>query len=77
MKLTWKVLLKLFSEERLKRIEMSIAILGCKGCGNCRSSCPEGALVKSGNETRVDYSKCKECKICIEACPYHAIIWID
>ncbi|MDI3503053.1 MAG: hypothetical protein PWR09_1179 [Archaeoglobi archaeon] len=77
MRLTWRVRLKPPSKGRLKSGEMPVAILGCRGCGKCLSSCEFNALVKRGNEVRIDYSKCRECRRCIDFCPYHSIIWIE
>lgn len=39
----------------------------------CMNSCRFGAISIGENRTRIDASKCKECGMCAQACPYGAI----
>lgn len=44
----------------------------CKGCGICKESCPEDAIIK-GDAYVIDSKNCLECGRCYEHCPYGAI----
>jgi [FeFe] hydrogenase (group B1/B3) len=48
----------------------------CQGCvaNLCRKACKFGAIAIIGGKSVIDGSKCKNCKLCIEACPYNAIV---
>ncbi|OEG70189.1 hypothetical protein ATZ36_05770, partial [Candidatus Endomicrobiellum trichonymphae] len=48
----------------------------CQGCvaNLCRKACKFGAIAIIGGKSVIDGSKCKNCKMCIEACPYGAIV---
>ncbi len=45
----------------------------CNGCGNCLSSCPQGALTMSGPDAYIDPELCDGCGICVNYCPRDAI----
>jgi len=51
----------------------------CKGCvaRACYMNCPKDAISFMDNgQARIDQSKCINCGICKEACPYHSIVYI-
>jgi [FeFe] hydrogenase (group B1/B3) len=50
----------------------------CQGCvaNLCRKACKFGAIDIIGGKSVIDGSKCKNCKMCIEVCPYNAIVKI-
>ncbi len=50
----------------------------CQGCvaNLCRKACKFGAIDIIGGKSLIDGSKCKNCKMCIEVCPYNAIVKI-
>ncbi|MEA4935424.1 MAG: monomeric [FeFe] hydrogenase [Paludibacter sp.] len=51
----------------------------CKGCvgQSCSLNCPKGAISFMGNgQAHIDHSKCINCGICKDACPYHSIVYI-
>ncbi|MEM1578683.1 MAG: 4Fe-4S binding protein [Archaeoglobaceae archaeon] len=56
-----------------------IAVLSCKGCGNCSKVCPvPEAIVRNGGKVlKIDEEKCLECYECVKACPYGALIVMD
>lgn len=41
----------------------------CNCCDRCVQYCPEGVLLRQGNEFRFDYDHCKGCGICASVCP--------
>lgn len=41
----------------------------CNQCDRCMEHCPEGVLVRDGNEYRFDYDQCKGCGVCATQCP--------
>ena len=45
----------------------------CNGCGNCLSSCPQGALTMSGPDAYIDPELCDGCGNCVYYCPRNAI----
>ena len=45
----------------------------CNGCGNCLSSCPQGALTMSGPDAYIDPELCNGCGNCVYYCPRNAI----
>lgn len=48
----------------------------CKGCvaRPCQSACKFGAIEMVDGKSKIDGSKCKSCKMCMNACPYNAIV---
>ena len=48
----------------------------CQGCvaRACVSACKFGAIEIVNGKANIDSSKCKACKMCIDACPYNAIV---
>ena len=45
----------------------------CKGCMQCASACPQGAISKIAGIVRVDSSKCTGCGVCVYECGNSAI----
>ena len=45
----------------------------CKRCGICATYCPEGVIVKIGDDYQIDYRYCKGCGICANECPSKTI----
>jgi len=45
----------------------------CNGCDNCRTFCPEVAVLVDGAERRIDLDYCKGCGICAAECPRNAM----
>lgn len=50
----------------------------CQGCvaRPCQSTCKFGAISIIDGRSVIDDSKCKKCKMCVNACPYNAIVKI-
>ena len=51
----------------------------CKGCvaRSCYMNCPKDAITFMDNgQAHINHSKCVNCGICKEACPYHSIVYI-
>lgn len=51
----------------------------CKGCvgRSCSMNCPKDAVTFMENgQAHIDHSKCINCGICKDACPYHSIVYI-
>jgi [FeFe] hydrogenase (group B1/B3) len=51
----------------------------CKGCvaRSCFMNCPKDAISFMENgQAHINHSKCINCGICKEACPYHSIVYI-
>jgi len=51
----------------------------CQGCvaRPCLTSCKFGAISIVNGKSVIDDSKCKKCKMCVNACPYNAIVKIS
>jgi len=45
----------------------------CRGCLQCISSCPEGAIRVVRGRPWIDEDKCLGCGICTRFCPFQAI----
>lgn len=50
----------------------------CQGCvaRSCQRACKFGAIEIINGKSHIDASKCKNCKMCMNACPYNAIVKI-
>ena len=50
----------------------------CQGCiaRPCQQACKFGAITVKDGKSHIDGSKCKKCKMCLNACPYNAIVKI-
>ncbi len=50
----------------------------CQGCvaRSCQTACKFGAISMVNGKSVIDDSKCKKCKMCVNACPYNAIVKI-
>ena len=48
----------------------------CQGCvaRPCETSCKFGAISIVDGKSHIDTTKCKKCKMCMNACPYSAIV---
>ena len=48
----------------------------CQGClaRPCKENCPRKAIEITNHRARIDASKCINCGLCAQNCPYHAII---
>ena len=48
----------------------------CQGCVSrpCQSACKFDAISMVDGRSKIDGSKCKNCKQCMKACPYNAIV---
>ena len=48
----------------------------CQGCvaRPCQNACKFGAISIVDGRSKIDGSKCKNCKMCMKACPYNAIV---
>jgi Ni,Fe-hydrogenase III small subunit/ferredoxin len=45
------------------------------GCADCIDACPTTAIVKRGDELRLDLGRCLFCRDCVDACPEGAIVY--
>ena len=54
------------------------ATSACRGClvEACVQHCPKDAVRIEGGKSRIDPDKCIKCGKCMDACPYHAIVYI-
>jgi len=48
----------------------------CRRCGICETYCPEGVIVKIGDDYQIDLRYCKGCGICANECPFDAITMV-
>ena len=51
----------------------------CQGCvaRPCQTACKFGAISIVSGRSVIDDTKCKKCKMCVNACPYNAIVKIS
>ncbi|MGN1063742.1 MAG: monomeric [FeFe] hydrogenase [Alphaproteobacteria bacterium] len=78
--------------DKLESSFLTISDIACKGCGPARyfvtdlcqgclarpcTTCPFGAISVVNGKSHIDTTKCKNCGICANACPYHAIIQLS
>lgn len=45
----------------------------CTGCGACASLCPRGAISMNAGGREIDWDKCRQCLLCVDACIYGAL----
>ena len=45
----------------------------CNGCDNCRTFCPDCAVLMEGGSRRIATEYCKGCGVCVEECPRSAM----
>lgn len=45
----------------------------CNGCDNCWLFCPDVAVIREGEERRIDFDYCKGCGVCVVECPRDAM----
>ena len=53
------------------RGRMSVDRNLCMYCGACVGTCPDNAIFL--NETRIEFSDCRQCLLCLKVCPVGAI----
>lgn len=46
---------------------------GCIGCKICEKKCPSGAITVENFHASIDYDKCTNCGVCMQACPVKVI----
>ena len=51
----------------------------CQNClaASCQQVCPKGAVSFVNGKSQIDPEKCIKCGKCADACPYHAIIYLE
>ena len=49
----------------------------CRGCGECVSICPTGAITLLDDKAFINEALCEYCQICMSACPQHAILSVE
>ena len=53
---------------------MAYVISGdCISCGNCKETCPVGAISEGDGKYVIDADQCVECGTCAAECPNDAI----
>ena len=53
---------------------MAYVISGdCISCGNCKETCPVGAISEGDGKYEIDPASCIECGACAADCPVEAI----
>lgn len=45
----------------------------CTGCGAYASLCPRGAIKMNSGGREIDWDKCEQCLLCVDACMYGAL----
>lgn len=45
----------------------------CISCGNCKESCPVGAISEGDGKYEIDANSCIDCGACAADCPVEAI----
>ena len=54
-------------------VAMKVCEVSCIGCKKCENTCKFDAIHVEGGVARIDYDKCKNCKMCAKACPRSCI----
>lgn len=49
----------------------------CRGCGECVSVCPAGAITLRDDKAFINEALCEDCEICLSACPQNAILSVE
>jgi Pyruvate/2-oxoacid:ferredoxin oxidoreductase delta subunit len=49
----------------------------CNGCDNCRTFCPEVAVIQDRTRRRINADYCKGCGVCVVECPRSAMVMED
>lgn len=49
----------------------------CNGCDNCRTFCPEVAVIQDKTRRRINADYCKGCGVCVVECPRSAMVMED
>jgi Fe-S-cluster-containing hydrogenase component 2 len=49
----------------------------CKGCGECVSVCPAGAITLLDERAFIDEALCEGCEICLTTCPQNALLSVE
>ena len=50
-------------------VAMKVCEVSCIGCKKCENTCKFDAIHVEGGVAKIDYDKCKNCKMCSKACP--------
>lgn len=79
-KVTKKTILTVVDEACTACVKTNYVVTNlCKGCvaRSCFMNCPKDAISFMDNgQAHINHSKCINCGICKEACPYHSIVYI-
>ncbi len=84
---------KALEREEISEKNLTVLQAACKGCATnriyvtdlcqgcvarpCLTSCKFGAISIVNGKSVIDNSKCKKCKMCVNACPYNAIVKVS
>jgi len=49
----------------------------CNTCDRCRDYCPDGILLRVGDDYRFDYDYCKGCGVCASECPRGVVVMAE
>jgi NADPH-dependent glutamate synthase beta subunit-like oxidoreductase len=49
----------------------------CNTCDRCRDYCPDGILLRTGDDYRFDYDYCKGCGVCASECPRGVVVMAE
>lgn len=52
----------------------TVCSAGCIGCAKCMRVCPFEAITMDRGLPVIDYTKCRQCKTCVDACPRMCIV---
>ena len=62
------------SNGKLGRTTRAQCIKTCIACGACVKKCPQGAISLRDGHAVIDYDKCDNCMVCVQACPSWCIV---